>query len=155
MHQEASSHKQSKQLIEVLSQDPSQLNLNRETVSSLFDHFPATQWMYNTLTHEEFDTHTAHFFSSEPKIMAGICHHYSQQRTIDCHSPERPLSRPRLLNALSFDTKYRQILKRSHCDLIANKQTSIVSKTITATLQSIEQFSTRQPLKHYCQQNVP
>ncbi|KAI1625194.1 fungal-specific transcription factor domain-containing protein [Exophiala viscosa] len=43
--------------------NPAQSNLDRETVSRLFDYFSITQWYYRIITRDEFDHHLSLFFS--------------------------------------------------------------------------------------------
>ncbi|KIW16771.1 hypothetical protein PV08_03961 [Exophiala spinifera] len=55
-----------KRLIAVLSPAPTHANLDRETVSRLFDYFSVTQWFYRILTRDQFDVHLSRFFSDAP-----------------------------------------------------------------------------------------
>ena len=55
-----------KHLIQILSPSPAQSNLDRETVSRLFDYFSITQWYYRIITRDEFDHHLSLFFSDAP-----------------------------------------------------------------------------------------
>ncbi|EXJ81527.1 hypothetical protein A1O1_07591 [Capronia coronata CBS 617.96] len=59
-------HTDSKRLIDILSPTPAHANLDRETVSRLFDYFSVTQWFYRILTREQFDFHLSRFFSDTP-----------------------------------------------------------------------------------------
>lgn len=57
---------EAKRLIAVLSPTPTHANLDRETVSKLFDYFSVTQWFYRILTRDQFDVHLSRFFSDTP-----------------------------------------------------------------------------------------
>ncbi|KAK5180706.1 hypothetical protein LTR44_007020 [Exophiala sp. CCFEE 6388] len=60
-----------KHLIQILAPSPTQSNLDRETVSRLFDYFSITQWYYRIITRDEFDRHLSCFFSDSPNDHLG------------------------------------------------------------------------------------